>query len=368
VSEAVGGTGGSAARLRASTVDLGFEAGGDDLVRALGAVLADDGVDSVLVVCAPAPRQPTADLVAALARARSHEPRKTLLACVFGPHPTTISPEGAEDVPVFDFPDDAAYALGRVTRYARWREAPEGEVAVPGDLAPDEVRRRLSGALVEGRSGQMPTALALDALGAAGVPLVASRLADDADAAAVAAVELGYPVAVKAAARTRQAKTEAAGLALDVHDEAELRATLARMARALGGGTWPVLVQPMADPGVDVAVSVTGNPVVGPVLTVGPGGAATDLAAAEAHVLPLTDREVDRFVAGLPLAGLLGAQSRNHLDALVARVGALVDAVPEIAGLELNPVIVSPAGAVVVDARLWAAPVDRDPLPPVRRL
>jgi hypothetical protein len=92
------------------------------------------------------------------------------------------------------------------------------------------------------------------------------------------------------------------------------------------------------------------------------------MAAAEAHILPLTDREVDRFVASLPLAKFLGAESRDHLDALVARVGALVDAVPEITGLELNPVIVSPRGAVVVDARLWAAPVDRDPLPPVRRL
>jgi hypothetical protein len=214
----------------------------------------------------------------------------------------------------------------------------------------------------------MPTAVVLDALGAAGMPFVGSRLADDAGVAAGAAAELGYPVAVKAAARSRRAKTEAAGLALDVHDEGELRATLARMEQTLGAGTWPALVQRMADPGVDVAVAVTGNPVVGPVLTVGPGGAATDLAAAQAHVLPLTDREVDRFVAGLPVAALLGDASRDHLDALVARVGALVDAVPEITGLELNPVIVSPAGAVVVDARLWAAPVDRDPLPPVRRL
>jgi acyl-CoA synthetase (NDP forming)/RimJ/RimL family protein N-acetyltransferase len=368
VSEALGRTGGSGARLRASTVDLGFEAGGDDLVRALGAILADEGVDSVLVVCAPAPRQPTAELVTAVATARSQAPGKTLLACVFGPHPITISPEGADGVPVFDFPDDAAYALGRVTRYAQWREAPEGEVEVPADLAPDEVRRRLAGALGEGRTGQMPTAVALDALGAAGVPLVGSRLVGDAGVAAGAAADLGYPVAVKAAARSRRAKTEAAGLALDVHDEGELRATLARMEQTLGAATWPVLVQRMADPGVDVAVAVTGNPVVGPVLTVGPGGAATDLAAAQAHVLPLTDREVDRFVAGLPLAGLLGDASRDHLDALVARVGALVDAVPEITGLELNPVIVSPAGAVVVDARLWAAPVDRDPLPPVRRL
>src|SRR5262245_19211363 len=54
---------GSGTRLRASTVDLGFEAGPEDLTRALAALLADEGVDSVLVVCAPAPRQSTAAMV-----------------------------------------------------------------------------------------------------------------------------------------------------------------------------------------------------------------------------------------------------------------------------------------------------------------
>jgi acyl-CoA synthetase (NDP forming)/RimJ/RimL family protein N-acetyltransferase len=368
VREAVGGEVGSGARLRASTVDLGFEAGGDDLARALRALLVDDGVDSVLVVCAPAPRQPLADLLAAVATARAEAPGKTLLACVFGHHPTTISPHGAADVPVFDFPDDAAYALGRVTRYARWRAAPEGTVVIPGGAEPGEARRRASEVLAAGHEGQLPTAVAVDLLAAAGLPMVASRVARDADGAAEAAGDVGFPVAVKTVSRTRLAKTEAGGLALDVHDEAELRATLVRMGQSLGEATWPVVVQPMAEPGVDVALGVADNPVVGPVLTLGPGGVATPVAAAQAHVLPLTDVDARRFVAGLPVAELLDATGRAHLEDLLLRVGGLVDEVPEITGLELNPVIVSPGGAAIVDARLWAAPVDRDPLPPVRRI
>jgi acyl-CoA synthetase (NDP forming) len=368
VCKAVGDGLGSGARLRSSTVDLGFEAEGEDLRRVLVALLADAGVDSVLVVCAPAPRQPTAELVAAIADARSVDPGKTLVACVFGPHPTAITPERADPVPVFDFPDDAAYALGRVTRYARWRDQPEGEVVVPDDLATERARARVAAALADGQLGQVPPVVALEALAAAGVPLVRSRLVVDAEAAAQAAEATGYPVAVKAASRTRQAKTEAAGLALDVHDEGELRATLGRMGQLLGDGMWPVLVQPMAAPGIDVAVTVDHSPVVGPVLTVGPGGSATDLATARAHILPLTDRQADRLVGGLPLTALLGPRGRGHLDDLLARVGALVEAVPEITGLELNPAIVTEDGVAVVDARLWAAPVDRDPLPPVRRL
>ncbi len=368
VHEAVGGEVGSGARLRASTVDLGFEAGGDDMARALQALLADEEVDSVLVVCAPAPRQSTSDLVAAVATARSTSPDKTLLACVFGPHPTTITPQGSADVPVFDFPDDAAYALGRVTRYAHWRSLPEGEVAVPDGTAPAEARVRVTDALAAGQDGQLPTTVAVDVLAAAGLPMVPSRVAHDADSAAAAASELGYPIAVKTVSRTRLAKTEAGGLALDVHDEAELRATLGRIAGSLGGAAWPVVVQPMAAPGVDVAVGVTDNPLVGPVLTLGPGGVATAVAVAQAHVLPLTDVDARRFVAGSAVADLLDPASRAHLDDLLLRVGVLVDEVPEVVGLELNPVIVSPGAAAIVDAWVRVAPVDRDPLPPVRRV
>ncbi|HEX6418369.1 MAG TPA: GNAT family N-acetyltransferase [Acidimicrobiales bacterium] len=368
VRAAVGGGVGTGARLRASAVDLGFEAVGDDLTRALRAVLADDGVDSVLAVCAPAPRQPTPDLVAAVAAAADGAGGKPLLACVFGPHPVVIRAPGGAQVPVFDFPDDAAYALGRVTRYAQWQAAPEGTAVVPEGAAPVEARSHVAAALAAGASGELPAATAIELLGAAGLPVAPSRVVAGVDEAAGAAGELGYPVAVKSLARSRLAKTEAGGIALDVHDEAELRATLRRMGDALGPATWPALVQVMVEPGVDVAVGVAGSPLVGPVLTLGPGGVATPVTAPQAHVLPLTDLDARRFVAGSPVADLLDDAARAGLEDLLLRVGGLVDEVPELTGLELNPVIVSARGAAIVDAKVRAAPVDRTPLPPVRRL
>jgi acyl-CoA synthetase (NDP forming) len=362
----------AATRVRASTVDLGFEAGPDDLERALRSLLGDDGVDSVLVVCAPAPRQPTADLVRAVAAARSDCPRKTLVACVFGPHPTTISPGTAPDVPVFDFPDAAAYALGRVTQYARWRRAPEGEVVVPPGADPAAGRARVATALAEGGTEAggrwLPTDVAVDVLTAAGLRIVPSQVARDREQAVAAAGDLGYPVAVKSAARSRSAKTEAGGIALDVHGPAELRATLDGMGGALGDALWPVVVQPMVEPGVDVAVMVAQSELVGPVVTLGAGGVATDLSATEVHVLPLTDRAATRFVASSPLAPLLDEAARRGLEDVLLRVGALVEAAPEVVALELNPVIVSPSGPAAADVRLRVAPIERDPLPPVRRL
>jgi acyl-CoA synthetase (NDP forming)/GNAT superfamily N-acetyltransferase len=362
----------AATRVRASTVDLGFEAGPDDLARALRALLGDDGVDSALVVCAPAPRQPTADLVRAVAAARSDCPGKTLLACVFGPHPTAISPGSAPDVPVFDFPDAAAYALGRVTQYARWRRAPEGEMVIPPGADPEAGRARAVTVLAEGGTEAggrwLPTDVAVDVLTAAGLRIVPSRVARDREQALAAAGDLGYPVAVKSAARNRSAKTEAGGIALDVHDPAELRATLDGMGGALGEALWPVVVQPMVEPGVDVAVMVAQSELVGPVVTLGAGGVATDVSATEVHVLPLTDRAATRFVASSPLAALLDDGARRGLEDVLLRVGALVEAAPEVVALELNPVIVSPSGPAAADVRVRVAPIDRDPLPPVRRL
>jgi acyl-CoA synthetase (NDP forming)/RimJ/RimL family protein N-acetyltransferase len=368
VREVVGDDPGSGPRLRASTVDLGFEAGGDDLERALGALLGDDGVDSVLVVFAPAPRQSTAELVSAVESARAAAPDKTLLACVFGDHPTTISPPGVADVPVFDFPDDAAYALGKVTRYAHWRAEPEGVAVLPPRCSPEAARSRVGEALATGHEGWLPVAAAYELLAVAGLPMVPSRVARDADEAAAGAGELGYPVALKTVSRARLAKTEAGGLALDVHDEPELRVTLDRMAQALGDAAWPVVVQPMVEPGVDVAAGVAEHPVVGPVLTLGPGGVAAQMAAAQAHVLPLTDAEAHRFLSGLPLVELLDQRACVHLEDLLLRVGAVVGGAPEITGLELNPVIVSAGAAAIADARVRVSPVDRDPVPPVRRL
>jgi len=183
-----------------------------------------------------------------------------------------------------------------------------------------------------------------------------------------AAAGFGYPVVAKAFRRSRLAKTEAGGVALDIHDEAELRAALAGMDEMLGEAAWPMVLQPMAGAGVDVAVTVADHPLVGPVLTLGPGGVATRLARVAVQVLPLTDRDAEALVADSPVDALLDDAARAHLADMLLRVGALVEEAREVVGLELNPIIVSPEGAAIADARLDASPTSHNPLPPVRRV
>jgi acyl-CoA synthetase (NDP forming) len=274
----------------------------------------------------------------------------------------------APSVPVFDFPDAAARALGQVTRYARWRAEPEGRFVSPEGVVVADVREAAAAALTAHGEGWLPPGDVAGVLQAVGLEPIPARVVDDVEAAVAAANELGYPVAVKALARSPLAKSEAAGLALDVYGDEHLRATCARMADARGADAFPLMVQRMASPGVDIALGLTDHPMVGPVLTLNAGGVAAPVAAPQVQVLPLTDVDARRCIELSPVAGLLDEPSRTRLEDLLLRVGTLSDAAEEVVALELNPVIVTPTGAAIADARLRVAPVPRDPLPPVRRL
>jgi hypothetical protein len=216
--------------------------------------------------------------------------------------------------------------------------------------------------------GWLPDGEVAAVLQAVGLEPIPGRVAADVEAAVAAAHELGYPVAVKMIARDRMAKSEAAGLALDVYGDDHLRATCERMVRSQGADAFPVMVQRMAPPGVDVAIGLTDHPMVGPVLTLNAGGVATPVTLPQVQVLPLTDVDARRCIELSPVASLLSDGARARLEDLLLRVGALSEAAEEVVALDLNPVIVTKDGAAIADARLRLAPVPRNPLPPVRRL
>ena len=356
-------------KLRHNPLDLGFQASADDLEVALRALLRDPGVDSLLVVCTPSPGNPAGAFERVIRSARDAAPGTPVVASIFGPHPAVIR-GGAEGpaTPVFDFPDAAAYALGQVTRYAAWRAEAEGETVLPEGASPADARAAAGAAVAAHGAGWLPPDETAELLATVGVASVPSRLVDDAGAAVAAAHELGYPVAVKAVTRDHTAKSEAAGLALDIWGDDHLRATCARWVAARGDSAFPAIVQAMVAPGVDVAVTVAEHPLVGPVLSLGPGGVAAPVAASQVQVLPLTDHDARRRVAASAVAPLLDDRARAVLEDLLLRVGALVEAAPEVEALELNPVILSAGGAAVTDARIRVATVDRERLPPVRRL
>jgi len=190
-----------------------------------------------------------------------------------------------------------------------------------------------------------------------GVPVVAGRVARDEDDALAAAGELGWPVALKRSVAGLRHKTEAGALALGVADEATLRREYRRL--AAGGGA--VLVEAMAAGAVELIVAARRDAVV-PALVIGMGGMWAELLDDAAVVpLPATPARVAAAIRSLRGAPLLsGGRGRTPLavDAaaeLAARAGDVLLA-EGLELLELNPVLVSPHGALALDAVVREGP------------
>ena len=149
-------------------------------------------------------------------------------------------------------------------------------------------------------------------------------------------------------------KTETGGIALDLATEADVRAAVERIGL-------PVVIQPMIGGGAELLAGVVQDPTFGPLVAFGPGGVFAELIGeAQFRIAPLTLADAEDLVltgkAGRLVAGFRGkppADAAALVD-LVLRLARLADDVPEVAELDLNPVLGLPNGCVAVDARVRA--------------
>jgi acyl-CoA synthetase (NDP forming)/RimJ/RimL family protein N-acetyltransferase len=288
----------------AGPVDTTAAVGSEAFRTCLEHVASDDGVDALLAIGV---RTAAADLTDAIGAARVDKP----IAAVLLHQAESVGIlrcAGAETgqpgrrgrrIPVYGYPESAARALGHVVRYQDWLESADGVVPELTDVDTSAARALVSAFL-------------------AGCP------------------EGGWLPA------------------------AEAEALLA---------CYQILLQPMTGGGVETMVGVVQEPVFGPLVVFGLGGAATDvLADRSARLTPLTDVDAAAMIAGLRAAPLLLGQAgspamdTSALAELLLRVSRLADDLPEVAELDLNPVLARPAGAQAVDGRVrvvTAAP--RDP-------
>jgi acetate---CoA ligase (ADP-forming) len=354
-------------------------------------------VDIVFVIFIPAGAVSIPEVAAALIDAKQKLPEDVPVVSVFLSS-AGIPPELAEaDIPSFSFPEAAARALGRVSRYARWRRQPLGDVVEPDGLDRATARRVVDAALgapagaggqtlvgqphfhgdgaapvpAEGDDGSrwLSEAEAEAILRAYGVPLARSRIVTSAEEAAEVQAEFGASVAVKIAAPIH--KTDVGGLELGMSTPEEtadaverIRAALERAELSEHAGAY--LIQEMVDDGIEMVVGVTHDPSFGPIVMAGMGGTLVELLRdVSVRITPLTDQDVDAMLADLRMAPLLtGYRGSPPADVvalkdLLYRINAMVEDLPEVAELDLNPVFVRPdgQGVVAVDVRLKLAPV-----------
>jgi acyl-CoA synthetase (NDP forming)/GNAT superfamily N-acetyltransferase len=325
--------------------------------EAFGAALhlaaADDGVAALIAVVV---RSASADLLPVLSAARLPVPVTAVV--LDQPEAVRLLPgqDACPAVPAYAYPEAAARALARAARYGSWRSRPAGTVPEFTDVRAAEARSIVDTFLVRMPGGGWLSAEEADGLlRCYGLPMVPFRRAAGADAAVEAAAGLGGHVVIKAEVPGLLHKTAAGAVELDLRGDDEVRAAMRRLHSSLGGGMSGVLVEPMIAGGIETIVGVVQEPVFGPVVVFGLGGIATDMIADRAaRLAPLTDADADDLIRSIRAARAL-LEHEAGLAALrdvLLRVSRLADDLPQVAELDLNPVIVRPDGAVAVDARI----------------
>jgi acetyl coenzyme A synthetase (ADP forming)-like protein len=337
----------------ANPVDILGSANAKTFADVMPVVLADPSVDSLIVLFVPTVGVSEDDVGAAISRAAAGAAGKPVLCAFLSAKGAPATLRGDAPIPAFSYPEAAARALSRAADRGDWLRRPAGtvpELEVDREAAEAVVAEAL--ALAD--DAWLEPAQARRLLEAYGLPVAPERVVDTIDAAVAAAGELGFPVVVKSAAAGAH-KTESGGVALNLGDEAEVRAAAERVGM-------PVLVQPMVRGGAELLAGAVQDPVFGPLVAFGPGGVFAELIGqAQFRLAPLTDLDARELVrsgkAGRLVGGFRGAAPADE-DALVdllVRLARLAEEVPEVAELDLNPVLALSDRCVAVDARVRVA-------------
>ncbi len=346
-------------------VDMIASASAEHYERSLRLLLEDPGVDGVLTLfVTPIVTKPT-DVAEAILRA-ARDAQKPIVACMMGSQgvPEAVAALREARIPTYTFPEAAAAALARAARYGDFRA--RGEHTTPVLTVDRDAAAAVIGQpLPAGARGRwLPPDEVRTVLEAYGITTPRQAIARSGDEAARLAAELGFPVALKLIAKGITHKTDVGGVRLGLRDESEVReAYLAMLGRLHELGRTSdmegVLLQRMADRGIETFVGATRDPEFGHLIGFGLGGVQVELLKDVVfRVAPLGTLDAAEMVDGIRARALLEGfrggpvADKAALADVLLRVGRLVADFPHIAEVDLNPVIARPDGAIAVDARI----------------
>jgi acetyltransferase len=374
----------------ANPVDMLASASPQQYAASLRLLLADDGVDAVMVILPPPP------MYAAGAVARQIIP---LIQTAEKPVVISLMGHGlvqealaffrAVKIPTYTFPESAASALAAVSRQqsivssqlsvVSEQSTVNGQQLTVNSQQLSTVQNLISEFSIANSQFWLPQDTLFNILSAYGIQTPASKIVASAAEAIAAADEIGYPVALKIASSEITHKSDIGGVRLNLQDADELTTAfnnLAKIAAAQGSGRSPdratdgragpneaeagpqILVQQMIPDGQELIVGVTQDAQFGPLLMFGSGGVEVEGLEDVAFALtPLDETEARRLLretwAGRKLAGYRNippADESATIDAIL-RLGQLAADFPQLAEVEINPLIVLQDGAIAVDSR-----------------
>ena len=338
-------------------IDAGAGVSPIQLADLVDTVLSSREADAVLVVPVATGVTDGSGTMTELARVRAYHPDLPVLAVPLGGLPDAST----TDCPITSYRTTASAlrALSRAVRYAEWLEVPPTTPPRTDPGLAVSLRNRARALLAAAPDRWLSPGEAATLLSGYQIEILGS-VAGSASAAVSAARRLGFPVAIKVTESDIVHKTELGLVRTGLRTQQEVRDAY-RQFRATLGHAPEVLVQPMVT-GTELAVGLVRDPSLGPLVMVAAGGIATDVWDDRAFlVTPVSAADATRAVSSLRIAPLLDAfrgaapGDRAGLEELVVAIGRLAIDVPEVAELDLNPVVVGPHGCAVVDVKLRLA-------------
>jgi acyl-CoA synthetase (NDP forming) len=348
-------------------IDMIASAPAEHYERAMGIAGASKDVDALAVIYIPPYATSVEEIAASIARGAGRVPKDKPVLVVYvssrtAPEAIDRGPRGK--LPCYHFPENAARSLAAAARYVKWRARPDGHPYFFDDATTKAVRDALDRAVLRADgSGWLAFEDAAAIIQAAGIPL-APAISTTVEGVENAASRIGFPLVLKGIAQGIVHKSDAGLVHVGLDTIERVRTAMRDVegrAKALVAKLEGVLLEKEVKGGVEMIAGVATHPTFGPLVVAGMGGVEAELVHDVAlRLTPMTELDAEEMIDSLRLKKRLepfrGAPKRDRkaYAKILLALSALVEVAPEIAELDLNPVMVLPEGegAVAVDVRI----------------
>ncbi len=348
-------------------VDLTATTTSEQLADATRCLVADPGVDAVIVVHVQVVTDDDDDISQILS-VLSAIVTKPIVVVFGGGRVGTVGTGGAvaNESTLVAVPTarEAALLLGHMADRRRWLNSQEDDAPEIPPAGIARIRSIISAGLMTGANdGWLPITAAFEILNLAGIGVAGPVLATNGEEAAAIAAAIGFPVSVKAADPSLLHRSDVGAVRIGLRDEYNVLCAYEAIEHALGDAMGGALIQAMAPSGVEMILGISNDRHFGPLVLLGAGGRTAELWRDTAlHLAPLGRNAARTMIESLRshrlLTGFRGSEPADQtalIDALL-RVAQVAAEFPEIVELDVNPLIVHTRGATAVDAKIRLAP------------
>lgn len=346
-------------------IDVLGDAHADRYAKAIEVALGDAGVDGVMVIVTPQTMteiEATAQALVDLSKTST----KPVMGCWMGKKEASKGIEvlSSNRVPNYPFPERAVASFGAMLKYWTWKQQPEVKIEA-FDVDKAAVAKLFADVRKDGRNTIGDTE-AQTILKAYGITIPKSTVAATPDEAVAYCREIGYPVVMKIASPDILHKSDVGGIIVGVKNDDEVRKafpTLIERAKSHkpNATIWGCQIQEMVTNAREIIIGMNRDPQFGPLVMFGLGGIYVEvLKDVTFRVAPMSRLQAKQAIEAIRsyklLTGVRG-QAPSDMEAVtdtMLRISQLVTDFPEIAELDINPMLVREQGkgAVAVDMRL----------------